>query len=373
MLYKNEYKSVLKNIAISLLVSVAVGLFMWNTKDRGDGLIDKNESIKLSYQDREFATTNSNVSIPNVVSDAISGVVGISVLKINYEVLFGDSSQNIWVIGSGVIVSKDGYILTNQHVAMNDSKKMIVTFSDGTEKEGVRVWANEMLDLAIIKVDANDLNVLTLGDSNAIKVGETAIAIGNPLGLQFQRTVTSGIVSALNRTIKLETENGENYMEDLIQTDASINPGNSGGPLLNANGEVIGINTVKVESAEGIGFAIPINIATPVINHLIQDGEFKEPYLGVFAYDKELIPYINKNLKIEEGIIVVDVDKNGPAYKSGLKEGCIITSLDDQKVNTMLGLRSYLYTKKPNDTVEVTYKIEGTTNKVNVVLTDKNI
>ena len=373
MFYEKDYKGLFKNISISILVTLAVGVFVWNAMPKKEELVERVEPTKISYQDNEPVTAMDNISIPNVVSDAISGVVGISVLRINDEVLFGDNSQNIWGIGSGVIVSKDGYILTNQHVAMNDSKKMIVTFSDGTEKEGVRVWANEMLDLAIIKVDSDNLNVLKLGNSDDIKVGETTIAIGNPLGLQFQRTVTSGIVSALNRTIKLENDKGENYMEDLIQTDASINPGNSGGPLLNGRGEVIGINTVKVESAEGIGFAIPINIATPVINHFIEEGKFKEPYLGVFAYDKELIPYINKELKIEEGIIVVDVDKNGPAYKSGLKEGCIITKLDEQKVNTMLGLRSYLYTKKPNDTVAVTYRIDGKTKTVNIVLTEKNI
>ncbi len=358
-----EDKAFLKSILFSILGTVLVGLILWN----GASYNKKDGFTKLSYEENEVFDVREETDIPTVVSDSISGVVGISVLKVDDKVLFGDNTKT-WGIGSGVVVSDDGYILTNKHVATDNSKKMIVTFSDGTEKEGTRVWSNDILDLAIIKVDANNLKFLKLGDSNLLKVGETAIAIGNPLGFQFQRTVTAGIVSALNRTIRLDEQN---YMEDLIQTDASINPGNSGGPLLNRKGEVIGINTVKIESAEGIGFAIPINVAAPVINHLIQDGTFDEPYLGVFAYDREIIPYMTNNLKLEEGIIVVDLDKEGPAYKSGLKEGIIIISLDDIKVNTMLGLRSYLYTKKPNDIVNVTYRENGEIKSVNVKLDKK--
>ena len=147
-----------------------------------------------------------------------------------------------------VIVSGDGYILTNHHVAGGRNKKIIVSLSDGREVEGTTVWSESVLDLAIVKVNADRLTEVPLGNSDEITVGEPAIAIGNPLGLQFQRSVTSGVISALDRTIKIETDEGYNYMEDLIQTDASINPGNSGGPLLNQKGEVIGINTVKVAS-----------------------------------------------------------------------------------------------------------------------------
>jgi len=167
--------------------------------------------------------------------------------------------------------------------------------------------------------------------------------------LQFQKTVTSGIVSALNRTVEIQTDQGVNYMEDLIQTDASINPGNSGGPLMNAKGEVIGINTIKVSAAEGIGFAIPINIAKPIVNSFINKGKFDESYLGVFAYDREIIPYIQPDLNIDTGIYVTKVDAGSPAAKSGIRLNDIITKVDNTDIHTMMDLRCTLYNKSPGD------------------------
>lgn len=365
MFYEN--KLLLKYSIYTTLITACIGTILWRTTLPGT---NNNTVTKLSYSTPTTNTAQNTLSIPDVVSNTVSSVVGISALKITDDILFGKSSS--WGIGSGVIVSNNGYILTNQHVANNDSQKLVVTFSDGSEKDGTRVWADDMLDLAIIKVPANNLPVPPLGNSDNLSVGEVAIAIGNPLGLSFQRTVTSGIISALNRTILVDSDDGENYMEDLIQTDASINPGNSGGPLLNSKGEVIGINSIKIASAEGIGFAIPINIATPIINHFIQDGKFVEPYLGVFAYDKELIPYLTENSSFDKGIIVVDIDQNGPAYKSGIQKNSIILSIDDILINTMLDLRSYLYSKKPGDTISIKYLSHNTINTTNVTLTQKS-
>jgi serine protease Do len=186
-----------------------------------------------------------------VAKIATAGVVGITVESIHEESLFDRNSNREIGVGSGVIVSSDGYILTNNHVAGGKNNKLTVSIADGRNVTGRVVWADPVLDLAVVKVDLTGLTPLVLGDATKLEVGEPAIAIGNPFGLEFQRSVTSGIISALNRTIRIETETGPNYMEDLIQTDASINPGNSGGPLLNSRGEVIGINTVKVSSAEG--------------------------------------------------------------------------------------------------------------------------
>ena len=148
-------------------------------------------------------------------------------------------------------------------------------------------------------------------------------------------------------------------MEELIQTDASINPGNSGGPLLNAKGEVIGINTVKVTSAEGMGFAIPINIMKPVVARLVESGKFEEPYMGMFAYDGQTIPYIDGKAKMQKGIYVAHVDRNGPAYRAGSREGCIITRVDDNEINTMMQLRTYIYSRLPGDTVRIYHKKHG--------------
>ena len=196
---------------------------------------------------------------------------------------------------------------------------------------------------------------------------------GNPIGFEFRRTVTSGIISAKNRTIKLEEEGKSSYMTDLIQTDATINPGNSGGPLIYPNGDIIGINTVKISSAEGIGFAIPINIIKPIIESFKNTGNFEEATIGIFAYDKEVIPYLDNSLlnSFDKGIYVASINTNGPAANSDLKEADIITSIDGKELNTMNDLREYIYTKKPND--EVTLQVtRGKINKeIKIVLGKK--
>ena len=196
---------------------------------------------------------------------------------------------------------------------------------------------------------------------------------GNPIGFEFRRTVTSGIISAKNRTIKIEEESKSSYMTDLIQTDATINPGNSGGPLIYPNGDIIGINTVKISTAEGIGFAIPINIIRPIIESFKQIGNFEEATIGIYAYDKEVVPYLNTNLNnnFQKGIYVEQITSNGPADNTELKNGDIITSIDNIELNTMNDLREYIYTKKPNDEVNLKI-IRGKINKeFNIVLGKK--
>lgn len=294
-----------------------------------------------------------------VAKKATAGVVGITVERVQQRKLFDRNSGMEVGVGSGVVVSSNGYILTNNHVAGGKSKRIVVSFADGRNVDGEVVWADPVLDLAVVKVNLTDLTPLALGDASKLEVGEPAIAIGNPLGLEFQRTVTSGIISALNRTIRIDTEMGSNYMEDLIQTDASINPGNSGGPLLNSNGEVIGINTIKVSSAEAMGFAIPINITKPIMEKLTTTGSFTEAYLGLFAYDKNVIPYIDGEANVQNGIYVAHVDASGPAYRAGIREGCIIRQVDGSDINTMLQLRTYIYSKAPGDTINITHLIHG--------------
>ena len=193
-------------------------------------------------------------SATGAAKTALPGVVGISVLKVESGSIFNKSVDETWGVGSGVVVSPDGYILTNNHVAGGTTKQIVVSFSDGSNENGTTVWADPVLDLAVVKVNRSGLNTIPIGDSDALQIGEPAIAIGNPMGLQFKSTVTSGIISALNRTIKIgTTDQDTNFMEDLIQTDASINPGNSGGPLLNSQGQVVGINTDKGDHCRGNG------------------------------------------------------------------------------------------------------------------------
>ena len=202
-------------------------------------------------------------------------------------------------------------------------------------------------------------------------------AIGNPIGFEFRRTVTSGIISAKNRTIKLEEENKSSYMTDLIQTDATINPGNSGGPLIYPNGQVIGINTVKISSAEGIGFAIPINIVKPIVESLKNTEDFQEATIGIYAYDKEVVPYLNSNagsnsnFQLESGIYVAQITPNGPADNTELKEGDVISSIDSRELNTMNDLREYVYTKKPGEQVIMQVKRGKINKEVTLVLGKK--
>lgn len=224
-------------------------------------------------------------------------------------------SQKNGDCGTGIIVSEKGYILTNQHLAQKVGASITVTLDTGKTLQGRVVWIEKNIDLAIIKVEEKGLTPAIIGDVSDMLVGDEVIAIGNPLGEEFQGTTTKGIISGLDRTIMFEENDEKIYMEGLIQTDASINSGNSGGPLINARGEVIGINTVKITSAEGIGFAIPINIVKNVINSFVLEDKFDEAYLGIYAYDSGAIKYMESKKNFEKGVYVVSVDKNGPSRK----------------------------------------------------------
>jgi serine protease Do len=261
-------------------------------------------------------------------------VVGITTTRVAEDLY--SQNQRTQGVGSGVIVSNKGYILTNNHVAGN-AESLMVSLYDGRDVRGQMVWSDPVLDLAIVKINSDNLQEAVLGDSKAARVGQDAIAIGNPLGLTFQRTVTAGIISAVNRTI--EVERGT-FMENLIQTDASINPGNSGGPLINANGEVVGINTVKVITAEGMGFAVPINVVKPVIAKVSSGGNYGAPNIGLQSFDKELGKIFN--FVIDKGVYVYNCKDGGCSNKAGIKKGDTILSVNGKAINTPLELKEAL-------------------------------
>ncbi|MFO8240472.1 MAG: trypsin-like peptidase domain-containing protein, partial [Dissulfuribacterales bacterium] len=195
------------------------------------------------------------------------------------------------------------------------------------------------------------LPVAILGDSDELHVGELAVAIGNPLGLEFERTVTSGIISGLNRSVRLDADN---IIEDLIQTDASINPGNSGGPLLNSLGEVIGINTAKIKSAEGLGFAIPINLTKPIIEEIIQTGTHQTVVLGITGVSlQEYEARLGIDLAPESGVVVIEVQPGSAADEAGLLPGDVITSIDEKEISNMGQLRRELYKYGYDDSAEL--------------------
>lgn len=350
----SKFKNFILIFLLMVVVSAAsIFIYSMYTKiDIEDYTSTSEATATRLYSDADSAKEQEDFS--NVLEDVTKGVVGISKIKNKgTAILDWDATEELG-LGSGIIVSENGYIVTNWHVAGNRYSTCYVTAENGQVYSGNVTWADSDLDLAIVKINAGGLKFLDLGDSDKIKVGQEVYAIGNPIGIEFQRTVTSGIVSGLDRTIKVDDENGESYMEDLIQTDASINSGNSGGPLINNNGEVIGINSIKITSAEGIGFAIPINIIKPIIESHIQNGKFEEGYLGIFAYDTEVNQYLNSNLDFNNGIYVVKISADGPAVRSGLKVGDIITKIDDREINKMSELRNYIYTKAPGDKVALT-------------------
>jgi serine protease Do len=231
--------------------------------------------------------------------------------------------------GSGFIINQEGYIITNEHV-VHKAEKIKVTLSDGREFTGEVIGSDTTSDMAIVKIKADHLPLVALGDSDKLRVGEIVVAIGNPYGLQ--QTVTMGVVGAKGRSIPTGIE-GRVY-KDFIQTDAAINPGNSGGPLLNTKGEVVGINTAIIPYAQGIGFAIPINIAKKNIDDLINLGKVRRSWLGV--YIQEVTPEIAKQFNLTEakGVLVGDVVKNSPAAEVGIKTGDIIKKVNSEEVNS---------------------------------------
>lgn len=339
------FKSVLVSMVTSILVIVfalvGVDTLVNNQRENKEGM------ERISYESNE----RNNIEFVNEESNAIvptNSVVGIAVRQNSGNKLALDFDNN-YSVGSGCILDSRGYIVTNYHVIGNAKEDILVTLYGGDIVKGRTVWANNSLDLAIIKVEVAGLPSVKLGDSDSLRIGERAFAIGNPLGFEFQGTLTSGVISGLNRSIDV----GGNYMEDLIQTDASINSGNSGGPLMNDKGEVVGINTIKVASAEGIGFAIPINQLKPVIEKIISTGEFNEPYLGVLGYDRAMTSNFSSNIMIDSGIYVHSVDFGSPAYDAEIKNGDIILEVEGLKVDTLCGLRTILFSKNIGDKMRI--------------------
>jgi serine protease Do len=266
-------------------------------------------------------------------------------------------------MGSGIIFRIEGkmaFVVTNQHVIEGASALEIV-FVDGERRKAKLVGADRFTDLAVLQVDSKGIErVARFGDSDKLKAGESAIAIGNPLGLGYSQTITAGIISAPLRTVpvSLNRDGQLDWEVDLIQTDAAINSGNSGGALANLDGDVIGINSLKVSDfgVEGLGFAIPSNQAIPIMDSLLEFGKVKRPFIGVTTADLNSYMEGTETLKlpddVKQGIIVLEAI--GPAKEAGMQTGDVIVQLDNQKINTMLDLRKYLYLeKKIGDDVEV--------------------
>lgn len=321
---------------------------LMNSKKNESGIVS---DIQSSSQEKDYGKQNSITKVSELVGPTI---VGISNKSQGYFGLQDTGS------GSGIIIDSEGYIVTNYHVIQN-ADKVTVKLSSGKILDASVNGIDEGSDLAIIRVSAKNLPVAKLGDSSKIKVGDTAIAIGNPLGEDFAGSVTAGIVSALNRKISY---NGIVYNK-LIQTDAAINPGNSGGPLCNDNGEVIGINSFKLSSSgstEGMGFAIPINDAKDIIKQLINTGEVKRPYLGIYGES-----VISENDKIQ-GVYIQEVKKGSGAYQAGLKPTDILMELDGKKIVQLPDIQDIINSHKVGDKVKCKIWRDGNTIEITVTL-----
>ena len=337
------------------------------------------DSSNKDNNSSENSSTNLNTQLISLqgYSDTAVGVAkkvqpSIVAISVEYSVnsIFNRSSTTATAKGSGIIISEDGYILTNNHVVNSTSsssssfyeiekanKVTVKLYNDDKEYEGKIVGTDSQTDLAVIKIEKNGLKAAELGDSDAVQVGEFAMAIGNPLGLTD--SVTAGIISAVNREVT--DSDGKTYK--LIQTDAAINSGNSGGALLSANGEVIGINSVKYSdtSVEGIGYAIPINTAAPIINDLITKEKVDESdsaYLGITGVD--VTDDVAKTYNMPSGVYVAQVTGGSAAEQAGIQKGDIITEFDGKQIGSMEELSSTMEYYKAGTTVDV--KIERSTN-----------
>ncbi len=244
--------------------------------------------------------------------------------------------------GSGFMITPDGFILTNSHV-VHHATQIIVNLSDGREYSAQLIGDDPETDLAVIRIDASQLVHVRLADSESLRVGQIAIAIGNPLG--FQASVTAGVISALGRS--MYSQSGR-LIDNIIQTDAALNPGNSGGPLVNSAGEVIGVNTAMIRPAQGICFAIASNTAKLVAGWLIRDGRIRRSYIGVAGQNVPLHRRVIRfyNLPLETGVLVVSVEKDSPARSAGLQEGDIIVAFDEQPIGTIHDLHKMLVSEQ---------------------------
>jgi putative serine protease PepD len=319
--------------------------------------------LTLLSAGQAFSITEDEKNNITVYEKVADGVVNVTSIAIQMDFFFNAFPTQ--GSGSGSIIDTKGHILTNHHVVAN-AKKLEVTLADGSKWPAKLIGSDPDNDLAVIKIDApkEKLKVVPMGDSKSLKIGQKVLAIGNPFGLQ--RTLTTGIVSSLGRTIRSEVGT---LIEDVIQTDAAINPGNSGGPLLNSEGEIVGINSAIISpsgGSVGIGFAIPVNTAKRVVPELLSKSYVTYPYIG--ATIQSLIPEMAKylKLKIERGAMISEVVKGGPADKAGLKGGNqkvqvgnmivlvggdIVVKADQKEVKTNDELIHYIREKKPGDTV----------------------
>jgi serine protease Do len=358
-------KKIIAVAAASLLVLGGTGCF-FSSQNKTSQAASSYSIPETQAKEIKDLPAVRNTAIVQAVKNVGPAVVGITTRVYDRD-MFNRRVEVGQSVGSGVIIDKKGYIVTNNHV-VSGSTDVNVSLSSGKTVAGKVIGTDEATDLAVVKIDgSDDLPVAALGDSDSLAVGETAIAIGNPLGLEFSGTVTVGVISALHRTLgDLE------QLIPLIQTDAAINPGNSGGALVTADGKVIGINSAKIakEGVEGMGFAIPINSVKQIVEELISNGHVTRAYLGVYAADKDLAARYGYNWDHDGGVLVMKMADGGPLDNSSIRRGDYIMSIDGKNVSTIRELRTIIADHKPGDTVHIVYEHNGDTRETDVTLSE---
>ncbi|MBQ3047541.1 MAG: trypsin-like peptidase domain-containing protein [Clostridia bacterium] len=309
-----------------------------------------NAPVSQIYNERLIIL--SNEQNPSLIENLSPAILGVS-----------SKTTNSANIGAGVCVAKGGIVITNSHV-VHDSDNIALHLLDGTIINATIIYEDTILDFAILKSE-HSLPYLPLNISD-INIGEEVIAVGTPISLILKHTFTKGIVSATNRTIQISTANGEAYMQNLIQHDASLNPGNSGGPLLNTKGEIVGINTLKITAGEGIGFAIPSKSFSSILNKIIKNINISSPYLGVYGYDAEIAKF-NKKSETSQGFYIEDISTNSPAY-SKLSKGDIITSINGVEIKNSLDFRHELNKYNNSDSIVIECKHKQNKKKIKIKL-----
>ena len=291
-------------------------------------------------------------------------VVSVATLRVIRENLF--EAIPLRGLGSGVIFDSNGGILTNHHI-VGDADRVEIVTTDGKKFQGEVLGSDAMSDIAVVRVDGENLPSVKLGDSDKLVVGQVAIAIGNPYGFLLPGpTATVGVISALKRHIHIE----DHMYEDLIQTDASINPGNSGGPLVDSSGMVVGVNTANIPFAQGIGFAIPINTARRIAKEIIEHGHVVRPYLGIsgLTLNREIAG--SYDLPYDKGVLVVRVGRGSPAHASGMAAGDIILEADNQPLKSWEDLQHLIQNRKVGDRLELSIGRDRDRGKIAVVLAE---
>ena len=371
------YKKGIKFLVIILIgfLSGALGSFVTLQFSQKQGSQTTNNTTNTVTQ-TSYKNENATTQAVNKVKDAVVSVITYSANRQNS--VFGNDetdtdtdSQQVASEGSGVIYKKndkDAYLVTNTHV-INGASKVDIRLADGTKVPGEIVGSDTFSDIAVVKISSEKVTtVAEFGDSSQLNVGETAIAIGSPLGSEYANTVTQGIISSLNRNVSLKSQDGQAISTKAIQTDTAINPGNSGGPLINIQGQVIGITSSKIASnggtsVEGLGFAIPSNDAQNIIKQLESNGKVTRPALGIQMVNLANVGAndlrkLNIPSSLTSGVVVRSVQSNMPAY-GHLEKYDVITKVDDKEISSSTDLQSALYNHSIGDTIKITYYRNG--------------